>query len=147
MSSTLIAGSGTAFKELRPGQFLRTADIPGNRDVSHSLDFADVADNGNQDRFGELLRMSGIDLSPDESRELKIFDEFLLRHVQPNGNCDVQCMLLWNEWVRVFRRRASGFPNMIREKEFRSIITGTFGAGIATDGWRGAVYSGVRFVP
>ncbi len=91
--------------------------------------------------------MNGIDLDPGELNELTILEEFLAQHVQDSGTCDVQCMLLWNEWVRAFRRKASAFPTLIREKEFRSVITGTFGTMIADDGWRGAVYPGVRYVP
>jgi hypothetical protein len=91
--------------------------------------------------------LTGIRTSPDEGTELRIFDEFLARHVQPDGICDVQCMLLWSEWVRSFRRLTARFPGLIGEEEFRSVITDRFGLEIASDGFRGKVYPGIRFVP
>jgi hypothetical protein len=91
--------------------------------------------------------LAGIGTSPDEGTELRIFDEFLARHIQPDGICDVQCMLLWSEWVRTFRRLTAGFPRLIGEEEFRSVITDRFGLEIASDGFRGKVYPGIRFVP
>jgi hypothetical protein len=84
---------------------------------------------------------------PDMFGELAIFEEFLEEHVQVNGICDVQCMLLWSEWVRVFRRKSAGFPALVREKEFRAAITDTFGIPVTTDGFRGPVYAGIRFIP
>lgn len=84
---------------------------------------------------------------PDLFRELAIFEEFLEQHVQVDEISDVQCMLLWSEWVRAFRRKRAGFPALVREKEFRSAITDTFGISVATDGFRGPVYAGIRFVP
>jgi hypothetical protein len=140
MTSTKTADSGTAFRTFRPRFPMANGD-------SFTPAVPDGENAGSSDRIHELFRMNGISLSADELGELKIFGEFLARHVQPSGSCDVQCMLLWSEWVRIFRRRASGFPDLIREREFREAITGTFGSGIVTDGWRGAVYSGIRFVP
>ncbi|MFZ1128903.1 hypothetical protein [Methanoregula sp.] len=61
--------------------------------------------------------------------------------------CSVQCMLLWSEWVRAFRRRISGFPKLIGKEEFHNAIADRFGAEMAYDGYRGAVYTGIRFVP
>jgi len=91
--------------------------------------------------------LAGFGISPEEGTELRIFDEFLARHVQPDGICDVQCMLLWSEWVRSFRRLTAGFPRLIGEEELRSVITDRFGLEIASDGFRGKVYPGIRFVP
>ena len=88
-------------------------------------------------RFGEQFQVAGIEYSPEWSNELKAFDEFLANHVRPNRICSVQCMLLWSEWVRMFRRRISGFPKLIGEEEFRNAITGAFGVEIADDGYRG----------
>ncbi len=99
------------------------------------------------DRYREIFRMNGIDLSVAEANELILLEEFLSRHVEAGENGDVQCMLLWNEWVRAFKHRTADFPNLIREREFRSVITGKFGTGVASDGWRGAIYPGVRYVP
>jgi len=98
-------------------------------------------------RFGEQFRLSMSDVSESEIRELRVFDEFLANHVQPTMVCDVQCMLLWSEWVRSFRHRIKGFPQLIQEKEFRTVIMDKYGVGVADDGFRGAVYPGIRFVP
>ena len=146
MSSTKTTGTSTALRTLRPGQFPVAGILRSGCDTLTPA-FTEMTEAGRTDRFSDLFRMSGIYLSPDEFRELQIFDEFLTRHVQASGNCDVQCMLLWSEWIRVFRRQVAGFPNLIRETEFRSAITGKFGVGITTDRWRGAVYPGVRYVP
>jgi hypothetical protein len=98
-------------------------------------------------RFGEQFQLTGMDINQEEIHELRVFDEFLARHVQPNGIYDVQCMLLWSEWVRTFRSQIHGFPKLIREKEFRSVIMDKFGVAIVENGFRGAVYPGIRFVP
>jgi hypothetical protein len=98
-------------------------------------------------RFGEQFQLTGMDINQEEIHELRVFDEFLAQHVQPNGIYDVQCMLLWSEWVRTFRSQIHGFPKLIREKEFRSVIMDKFGVAIAENGFRGAVYPGIRFVP
>ena len=84
-------------------------------------------------------RWPGSSIARKWSNELKAFDEFLANHVRPNRICSVQCMLLWSEWVRTFRRRISGFPKLIGEEEFRNAITGAFGVEIADDGYRGRV--------
>lgn len=109
--------------------------------------FSGPADAEVLNQFGEQFRVTGIEISDDEISELRIFDDYLARHVQPNRICDVQCMLLWNEWVRTYRRQTHEFPKLIREKEFRSVITDKFGTGIADDGFRGPVYQGIKFVP
>jgi hypothetical protein len=98
-------------------------------------------------RYGEQFHLSEIDIGDEELGELKVFEEFVTRHVQPDGNYNVQCMLLWSEWVRAFRHRIHGFPRLIREKEFRSVIADAFGVGISLDESRGAVFPGLRFVP
>jgi hypothetical protein len=123
MSSVKIPQTGTDLQALQTGRF---PPIPGM-----------------YDRF----RMTGIDLSPDEVNELEVFEEFLERHVQPNRNRDVQCMLLWSEWVRTYRRHVPGFPDLIREREFQTVIMDRFSTEIATDGKRGFVYTGVQFLP
>jgi len=127
---------------LQPRQFLRTAEIPAGGRAGRAPAFT-----GMPDTFIDRLRMTGIDLSPGEETELEIFEKFLGGHIQQIGNQDVQCMLLWSEWVRMYRRQESGFPSLIREKEFRNAVTSTFGAGIATDELRGEVFTGVRFIP
>lgn len=147
MTTVKSAENTSAFGPVQPGQFPRMADFHQSTGDSVSPAFSGIPEERETDRISELFRMNGIDLDPEELNELTILEEFLVRHVQDAGNCDVQCMLLWNEWVRVYRRRASGFPNLIREKEFRSVVTGKYGTMIAHDGWRGAVYPGVRYIP
>ena len=93
------------------------------------------------------FRQQGVPLDHDELEELFLFETFLSRHVLPFPKGDVQCMLLWNEWVRTFRREQSGFPVLIREKEFQAAVTGRFATDISSNGSRGFVYSGIRFVP
>jgi hypothetical protein len=100
-----------------------------------------------RNRFFERFRLSGMDLSPEEFRELSIFNEFLGNHVWESGIRSVQCMLVWNEWVRTFRRQTHEFPKLILEKEFRSVLTEKSGAGVAEEGHRGAVFAGIRYVP
>lgn len=98
-------------------------------------------------RFDQRFRLSGIDISLDEFSEYKTFFEFLAHHVQPNRICDVQCMRLWSEWVRTFQRRKNGFPKQILEKEFSSTVRDVYGVPIAVDGFRGAIFPGIQFVP
>jgi hypothetical protein len=147
MSATQSQGTSIAFRTPRPKQIYQT----GSRAVSagNSLSPA-VMDKINLEmlnRFGEQFRLTGIEINQEEIQELRVFDEFLARHVQPNGIYDVQCMLLWSEWVRTFRSHIQGFPKLIRENEFRGVITEKFGLSIAENGFRGAVYPGIRFVP
>jgi hypothetical protein len=146
MSTTDNAGTCIAVGIPQPEQFHQDAK-PLCAGGSLSPVFTDRASPGMLSFPGEQFRSIGIEVSPEEAHELEVFDDFLARHVQPDGAWDVQCMLLWNEWVRNFRRRVSGFPILIREKEFRSVIADRFGVGIASDGFRGAVYPGIRFVP
>ncbi len=147
MSATRSQGTCIAFSTPRPEQFSPIAGRPGSAGDCLSPPFINGTVSGMPDRSDGRFRLSGIDISPEEYNELALFDEFLARHVQPDGICDVQCMLLWSEWVRTFRRRIPGFPNLIRENEFRSVITERYGTGVADDGFRGEVYPGIRFVP
>lgn len=98
-------------------------------------------------RFGEKFQSTGIDVRPSEFDELNVLDAFLADHVKPNKICNVQCMLLWSEWVRSYRRKTLGFPDLIHEKEFNAVITGKYGIEVTMyDPW-GAVYPGIKFVP
>jgi len=146
MSSSRTSGTGMDLRDLQQGHYTQKAAVSGSRS-GLSQGFITTAAPGVPDRFSDWFRVTGIDLNQDELSELEAFDGFLERHVQPSPNRDVQCMLLWSEWVRAFRRQMPGFPDLIHENEFRSAVMGKFGAGIATDGWRGAVYTGVRFLP
>lgn len=107
----------------------------------------DNANPGMMTRFGEKFLPTDTIVSPKEYHELKVLEQFLDRHVKPVGIRNVQCMLLWSEWVRTFRRRTPGFPEIVREKEFCSIIMDKFGIEIVTDEVRGPIYPGLRFVP
>ena len=145
MSATKSSGTCIAFRTPR-----RNNSTGPRADPAHGrlpLPPMDKAGLEVVNRFSDRFELTGVDISLEEYNELNIFDEFLARHVQPNGICDVQCMLLWSEWVRTFRHRIPGFPNLIRENEFRNVIMDKFGVGIADDGFRGKVYPGIRFVP
>lgn len=145
MTQTTSAESGSDYRMSQP-PFPQSAGMPDAGRAFPPAAFDDLPGT-ETGTFSDLLRTSGIALTPAEVRELAVFEEFLSRHVQPDTAWDVQCMLLWSEWVRVFRRHGAGFPNLIREREFRAAVAGRFGAGIATDSWRGRVYTGIRFVP
>ena len=149
MSATQSQGTGIAFRTPRQKQIYQTET--GSRPVSAGNNRSPaVMEKTNlemMNRFGEQFRLTGIEIDQEEIQELRVFDEFLARHVQPNGIYDVQCMLLWSEWVRTFRNHIQGFPKLIRENEFRGVITEKFGLSIAEDDFRGAVYPGIRFVP
>ena len=146
MSTTQSSETCIAIMTPQQGQFLpATGRIP--RAGECLSPFPGTANAEVLNQFGEQFRVTGIEVSDDEISELKIFDDFLARHVQPNRICDVQCMLLWNEWVRTYRRQTHDFPKLIREKEFHSVITDKFGTGLTDDGFRGPIYTGIRFVP
>jgi len=140
MSSTQSQGTSIAYMT-QPEPFRKTMR------TGLITDFMDKATLEMLNRYGEQFHLSEIDIGDEELGELKVFEEFVTRHVQPDGNYNVQCMLLWSEWVRAFRHRIHGFPRLIREKEFRSVIADAFGVGISLDESRGAVFPGLRFVP
>jgi hypothetical protein len=147
MSATQSQGSCIAFRTPQPQQISLTGSSPASAVNNLSPAVMDETNLALLNRFGEQFRLTGIDIDQGEIHELRVLDEFLARHVQPNGIYDVQCMLLWSEWVRTFRRQIRGFPKLIRENEFRSVITEKFGLAVAENGFRGAVYPGIRFVP
>jgi hypothetical protein len=129
MTTTHNPGTCIAFRTPRPEQLQRVVTGP-------TLFI----------QLEEPCEASGHDISAEDYREISILDEFLTNHVQPNRIYNVQCMMLWTEWVRTFRRQTHKFPKRILEKECRSIITSKFGVGIANDSVRGAIYPGLRFV-
>jgi hypothetical protein len=147
MSATQSQGSSIAFRTPQPKQIYQTRSRPVSAGNSLSSAVRDTTNREMLNQFGEQFQLTGIDINKEEIHELRVLDEFLARHVQPNGIYDVQCMLLWSEWVRTFRSQMQGFPKLIRENEFRSVITEKFGLAIAENGFRGAVYPGLRFVP
>ena len=73
---------------------------------------------------------------------------FLEGHVKEDKTSDVQCMLLWTEWIR-FSMKARGehkFPNHIRIKEFNELVHEIYSPALAYDDFRGPLYVGIRFV-
>jgi hypothetical protein len=97
--------------------------------------------------YQEKCRETGIEVSPDELRELGIFNAFVSSHVRPSVIRDVPCMCLWAEWVRFFLKQMKRFPELILEKEFRDLIIQRFGFDVAEDAARGPVYPGILFAP
>jgi hypothetical protein len=147
LSTSQSQETGIAFREPRTQQFFRIAENPRRpgRDLTPKV--MDMASPGKLNRVREQFSLTG-DTGLDEFQELKVLEEFLMHHVQVNGIYDVQCMLLWSEWIRNFRRRTTGFPKLFRENEFSSIIMNNYGVEIAThSSSRGAVYSGIRYIP
>jgi hypothetical protein len=147
MSTVKTSGTCTACITPPSDQFHPLSSREGNLGSRMPQAFMNKSGSGSKDLNSGMLSLAGISIDPSEAEELRIFREFLELHVQENGICDVQCMLLWSEWVRAFRREAPGFPNLIREKEFRGVIADTYGVGISHDDFRGAVYPGIRYVP
>jgi hypothetical protein len=146
MSATQSAGTWSVYRIPQPKQINKVMDRSVNAGVGPTPAFTGGESLEMLNRFGEQFRLT-VDISEDEIRELKVFDDFLAHHVQTNMICDVQCMLLWSEWVRSFRNQIQGFPKLILEKEFRTVIMDKYGVGITEDESRGAVYPGIRFVP
>jgi hypothetical protein len=144
---TLTTHSGTGIVLSPQQQIRKTPSSAMSAGASLQPTFMEEADYEILHHFGEKFRLTGIDLDPEDSHEIKVLVQFLGRHVKRNQICDVQCMLLWNEWIRTIQRRTPGFPKLIREKEFRDVITKNFNIKIATDGFRGAVYPGIKFIP
>jgi hypothetical protein len=147
LTTTKSSGTAMVLGIPQQKQIRGAADRAGRAGISLPPTFMEEADLEMLERFGDKFRLTGIDFGPGDSHEIKVLEQFLDRHVQKNQICDVQCMLLWNEWVRTFQRRTPGFPKLIREKEFRNIITENFNIKIASNGSRGAVYPGIKFVP
>lgn len=149
MSSTQIQRPGTRIASRTHHTEKSPATLSRSLDAGDYLSpaFKNKANLEMLNRFDERFRLSGIDISLNEFSEHKAFFEFLAHHVQPNRICDVQCMRLWSEWVRTFQRRTNGFPKQILEKEFSSTVRDIYGVPIAVDGFRGAIFPGIQFVP
>lgn len=116
---------------------------------SRSCDPAATPFNGNlplipeESGNGAAFHSGGKTL-PDE---LDLFHDFTERHLRPLANGDVQCMLIWAEWVRYHLRLTKNFPRLILEAEFSYLITGLFNTKMALDLHRGRIYSGVQYIP
>jgi hypothetical protein len=140
----MSATAQTMVDRIAPGNYPKT---PVRRANVHNGLSPGFMDNASTPDYGEQFRLSGIDISPEEMDELGIFDEFLSHHVLQNKICTVQCMLLWNEWVRTFLRQTHEFPRFILEKEFHTVVEKHLGAVIDHEDFRGAVFTGIKFVP
>jgi len=147
LTTTKSSGNALIFRTPQQNQIRGIPDGAGSAGGSLQPTFMEEADLEMLNQFGEKFRLTGINAGPDDSHEIKVLEQFLGRHVQKNQICDVQCMLLWNEWVRTFQRRTPGFPKLIREKEFRNVITENFNIKVVRNGSRGVVYPGIKFVP
>jgi hypothetical protein len=148
MSTTKSPGAGIAYMTPQPRQFRQIANKKGNVRDYLSQVFMKTTSPDLPDQFAEKFRSTGIDIGIEEVSELKVLEEFLGRHVMANRICDVQCMMLWSEWVRTFRCQTTGYPKLILEKEFRKVIMDNYGIKVANyNGFRGPVYPGIKFVP
>lgn len=130
MATAQSPTTGRAFRIVQPGRVRHTARSP----IVLKL-------------FEEQDHQPGADLSPEDCRELLLLEEFLTYHVRQDGFYDVQCMMLWTEWVRTTLRETHRFPYRILEKEFRQAVTDQLSIDITHDEVRGPVYPGIRFVP
>jgi hypothetical protein len=130
MATTYSPGTGIEFRIVQPKSF---HPIPGTP--------------GMLTRFEEEGGLTEDNITPEEYREFVVLKDFLTHHIKTDGFHDVQCMLLWSEWVRVFQRQTHRFPEVVLEKEFRNVIINQMGVDITHDSMRGAVYYGIRFVP
>ncbi|MFA5268744.1 MAG: hypothetical protein WC379_12310 [Methanoregula sp.] len=147
MTRTKSSGTGSTLGTPQQKQFFRIQGRAGSAGNCLHPTFMEEADREMLNRFGERFRLTGIDSGPEDAHEIKVLEQFLVRHVQQNRICEVQCMLLWNEWVRTYQRRTPGFPKLIREKEFSTVITENFGITIVNTASMGAIYPGIKFVP
>jgi hypothetical protein len=109
--------------------------------------YAGYPDTTNGEELKKNYYDLGIEVNPRELVELKTFQEFLSQHVKPNAICDVQCMLLWAEWVRFYMKQTRKVPDLILEKEFRDLIINQFDLSVTEDGFRGFIYPGIKYVP
>jgi hypothetical protein len=82
----------------------------------------------------------------EELTELSAFEEFLARFVRPRADCAVQCMLLWAEWVRYYKKTTREFPALILEKNFMDLVTRQYDLLVSEDDSRGFVFPGITFV-
>jgi hypothetical protein len=92
----------------------------------------------------DILRMYA---TPKELTELAAFQDFLTRFVKTSAVCTVQCMLLWTEWVRFYKKKTGEFPALVLEKDFKDLVTNRFNVTISEDESRGYVFPGIKYVP
>jgi hypothetical protein len=91
-----------------------------------------------------ILRMYA---TPEELTELAAFQDFIARFVKTSAVYTVQCMLLWTEWVRFYKKKTREFPALILENNFRDLVTNWFNLTVSEDESRGYVFPGIKFVP
>ncbi len=89
----------------------------------------------------------GVEVRPEELRELGMFTSFITSRIKPSESKGVPCMSLWTEWVRFFLKHVNSFPNIIYEKEFKNLILNRFDCAVANIENCGPVYAGIEFVP
>jgi len=99
------------------------------------------------DNFSARCAALGVEVRPDELRELGAFSSFISSRIKPSEGRDVSCMSLWAEWVRYFLKHVNSFPGLICENEFKNLILDRFDCAIADMENYGLVYSGIEFVP
>ena len=147
MSTTKSSGNGIAFRTLQPEQFHSITGRPGKVADYISPVFLDPVSTGMMHRYTEQFLLNGISIGTEKTQELKVLDKFLRNHVQGNRICDIQCMMLWSEWGRIFRCQTAGYPKRVLEKEFRNVITENYNLKVANSSYRGPVYRGLKCIP
>jgi len=77
-----------------------------------------------------------------------IVKKFVARHVKKGKECNVQCMMLWTEWIRFYMRenKRRAFPETYQMREFTELIHDKFGPSLTYDNFRGPVFVGIKFV-
>jgi hypothetical protein len=99
------------------------------------------------DHFSARCAALGVEVRPDELRELGMFSSFIASRIKPSDGRGVSCMSLWAEWVRYFLKHMNSFPGLIYENEFKNLILNRFDCAISVLENSGPVYSGIEFVP
>ena len=99
------------------------------------------------DHFSARCTAMGIEVRPDELRELGMFTAFVSSRVKAGDGRGVPCMSLWAEWVRYSLKHMNSFPGLIYENEFKNLIVNRFDCAIADVENCGPVYSGIEFIP
>jgi hypothetical protein len=122
---------------------MHTLQKPSDAGMSRFAGYPDIPDTALEEKCSDL----GLNVSCEELTELKTFQEFLSKHIKPNAICDVQCMLLWAEWVRFYRKQTRKIPGLILEKEFRDLVVNRYELSVMEDGFRGYIYPGIKYVP
>jgi hypothetical protein len=110
-----------------------------------SEEYQKITEHTLQNQLAEQCANHGIEINKEELHELILFHEYLSRHVNYSAVRVVQCMFLWAEWVRFFKKHTRDFPRIILEKEFGDLIIQHFNPRVGEDGFLGSVYTGITF--